>query len=151
MTSRLSETISGLRARHGTKLVKFGAVSAFNVIFGQALLYGAQVWLDMTPVAANTFSVSIGAIPAYLLSRYWVWEKKGPNHLWREIVPFWTLAILGFVISTTAVWFVDARWAPEPWVINLTSLAAYGVVWVSKFVIFDRFLFGATEEAGAAA
>ncbi len=116
-------------------------MSAFNVVFGQALLFGAQTVLDWSPVASNVFAVSVSAGPAYLLSRYWVWQKRGKNHFWREVVPFWTLALLGFGLSTLAVWYVARQWDPHPLVINLTNLTAFGVVWVAKFVILDRVLF----------
>lgn len=146
--STVTGAVSEFRTRHGRKLLRFGAVSAFNVVLGQVLLYGAQVAMGWEPVAANTFAVCVGSLPAYFLSRYWVWEKKGKNHLIREVVPFWTLALIGFAFSTAAIWYVDVMWAPAPWVINLTSLAAYGVVWVAKFVILDRILFR-PEEAPA--
>lgn len=128
------------------KLVRFGAVSAFNVVLGQVLLYGAQVLLAWPAVASNVFSVSVGAVPAYILSRYWVWEKRGKNHIMREVLPFWTLALIGFALSTAAVWYVDSQWSPSPVTINLTNLAAFGIVWLAKFVILDRVLFK-TEEA----
>lgn len=137
----LTESIGRIRAEHGAKLIRFGAVSAFNVILGQAILYGAQVVMGLEPVWANVFAVSIGTVPAYLLSRYWVWEKRGKNHFWREVVPFWVLTLIGFLLSTAAVWLVDTNFDPDPWVINLTSLAAFGVVWVVKFVVLDRVLF----------
>ena len=44
---------------------------------------------------ASRFGLS--AIPAYLLSRYWVWQKRGKNHFWREVVPFWSLAFVGLL------------------------------------------------------
>jgi putative flippase GtrA len=94
------------------------------------------------------FSVSLGAVPAYILSRYWVWNKRGKNRIMREVIPFWTLALLGFILSTAAVWFVDTRWDPSPVLINLTNLVAFGVVWAAKFVVLDRVLF-TTEEAAA--
>lgn len=142
-------TINGLRDRHGAKLLRFGAVSAFNVVFGQLLLFGAQVLASWPAVTSNVFSVSIGAVPAYILSRYWVWEKRGKNHLMREVVPFWTLALIGFALSTAAVWYVDMQWSPSPVVINLTNLVAFGVVWASKFVILDRVLFNTEEPAAS--
>lgn len=145
MLHKIKAITFGLRERHGMKLVRFGAVSAFNVILGQILLFGAQVLLSWRPVVANVFSVSVGAVPAYVLSRYWVWEKRGKNHVMREVVPFWTLALAGFAVSTAAVWYVDTQWSPTPLTINLTNLAAFGVVWLSKFVILDRVLFK-TEE-----
>jgi len=145
MIERIPAIASGLRQRHGMKLVRFGAVSAFNVILGQILLYGAQVLLSWPPAVANVFSVSVGAVPAYVLSRYWVWEKRGKNHVMREVVPFWTLALIGFAVSTAAVWYVDTQWSPTPLTINLTNLTAFGVVWLAKFFILDRVLFK-TEE-----
>ena len=137
----IATSLKAIKTRHGTKLVRFGAVSAFNVLFGQTILYAAQTALGWSAVASNILSVGIGAIPAYLLSRYWVWQKRGKNHFMTEVVPFWSLAFLGFVLSTGAVWFVADRWDPHPLYINLTNLAAFGVVWISKFFILDRVLF----------
>jgi putative flippase GtrA len=146
--STLIGAISDIRTRHGMKLLRFGAVSAFNVILGQILLYAAQVVMDWNPVAANTFAVCIRALPAYFLSRYWVWEKKSKNQFMAEVIPFWTLAFIGYAVSTIAIWYVDTQWAPQAWVINMTSLAAYGIVWMAKFVVLDRVLFR-PEEAPA--
>ncbi len=130
-----------IRSRHGAKLLRFGAVSTFNVVFGQGLLFAAQTVFGWSAVASNVFAVSISALPAYLLCRYWVWQKRGKNHFMREVVPFWSLAFLGFALSTVAVWFVARQWDPHPLVINLTNLTAFGVVWISKFFILDRVLF----------
>jgi hypothetical protein len=63
----------------------------------------------------------------------------------KEVVPFWALALLGFALSTVAVWFVDTRWDPEPLVINLTNLVAFGSIWMAKFFVLDRVLFSAEE------
>jgi putative flippase GtrA len=148
MSSVIAQVPARLRSGQGAKLLRFGAVSAFNVVLGQILLFTAQVALDWPAVAANVFAVSVGAVPAYLLSRYWVWEKRGRNRIMREVIPFWTLALIGFAVSTSAVWYVDTRWDVGPLVVNLTNLAAFGVLWVAKFAILDRVLFR-TEEAPA--
>lgn len=143
MIAKLIDTLS--RGPEGAKLVRFGAVSAFNVLFGQVILYGAQVLAHVPPVAANVTAVCVGAAPAYLLSRYWVWEKRGKSHIMREVVPFWALAMVGFVLSTAAVWYLDTRFHPSPLVVNLTNLATFGVVWVAKYFVLDRVLFKAEE------
>ena len=141
MVSPVLESLSRAGARHGVKLLRFGAVSAFNVVFAQAVLYLSQVALQTSPVTANTISVCVGAVPAYYLSRHWVWEKRGRSHLMREVVPFWALTVLGFALSTTAVWYVDRRFDAAPLVVNLTSLMSFGVVWLAKFFVMDRILF----------
>ena len=137
----LREAAARFQAEHGTKLIRFAAVSGFNVIFGQTLLYLGQTALGWSGVASNIFSVSISAVPAYLLSRYWVWQKRGKNGFMTEVVPFWVLTFIGFVFSTAAVWFVQTTWDPNPIWINLTNLAAFGVVWVVKFFVLDKVLF----------
>lgn len=133
--------INRIRTRLGVKLMRFGAVSAFNVVFGQSLLLAAQTVFGWSAVGSNIFSVTVSAIPAYLLSRYWVWQKRGKNHFLKEVLPFWTLALLGFGLSTLAVWFVDRQWDPHPLIINLTNLVAFSVVWITKFFVLDRVLF----------
>ncbi|HUG07750.1 MAG TPA: GtrA family protein [Acidimicrobiia bacterium] len=142
MSATFFEVTARLRDSHGRKLIRFAAVSAFNVLAGQAMLYGAQVLLGWPAVQANVVSVCLGAVPAYLLSRYWVWEKRGRNRVLGELVPFWTLALVGFVASTTAVWYVDTHWAASPVVVNLANLTAFGMVWLVKFFVLDHFLFG---------
>jgi putative flippase GtrA len=148
MSTAITDLPTWLRSGQGAKLVRYGAVSAFNVVLGQLLLFTTQVALDWPAVTANIFAVSVGAVPAYLLSRYWVWEKRGKSQIMREVVPFWTLTLIGFAVSTLAVWYVDTRWAVGPLGVNLTNLAAFGVVWVAKFSILDRVLFR-PEEAPA--
>lgn len=123
------------------KLLRFGAVSAFNVIFGQIVLFTLQVSLHAPPVTANIVSVCVGALPAYFLSRYWVWEKRGKSHVLREVVPFWALALVGFILSTSAVWYVDTHFHVTPLIVNLTNLTAFGLVWLAKFFVLDRILF----------
>lgn len=139
--SSLLHPLRTIRQRHGAKLLRFGAVSAFNVVFGQSLLLGAQTLMGWPPVVANLFAVCISAIPAYLLNRYWVWQKRGKNHFFREVLPFWSLAILGLALSTFSVWYVEGNVSSHPIAINLANLVAFGVVWISRFVILDRFLF----------
>lgn len=148
MTTPLLDALARARDRHGTRLARFGAVSAFNVVFGQVILYGAQVLAQAPAVTANVVSVCVGTVPAYFLSRYWVWEKRGKSHMMREVAPFWALALIGFALSTAAVWYVDTHFRPSPLAVNLTNLTAFGLVWLAKFFVLDRILFK-TEEAPA--
>ena len=120
------------------KLLRYGGVSAINVLIGQSVLFIAQTVAGWPAVASNMFSVCVSAGPAYLLSRAWVWQKRGRNDFAAEVLPFWALAVLGFLLSSLAVWWVERIWTPHPLVINATSLAAFGVVWIGRFFILDR-------------
>jgi hypothetical protein len=93
-------------------------------------------------------ATALVAIPAYYLYRQWVWSKRGKSHLWKEVAPFWLTAIIGWALATYSVRIAEsaakshhlsspARVA----VVAATYIAAYGVLWVAKFVLFDKVLF----------
>ncbi|MBP1779028.1 MAG: hypothetical protein H6Q86_5039 [candidate division NC10 bacterium] len=127
--------------RYGKTTSRFLLVSAFNVVFGQSLLVLTHAWLGWSFVVSNAAAVVVSAGPAYVVIRYWVWEKRSKTHLVREVLPFWGLALFGLLGSTLAAGAANT-YTDAQLVLNLVNLAAFGVIWVFKFVIFDRFLFG---------
>ena len=80
-------------------------------------------------------------MPNYLLNRYWVWQKRGRNSVSREIAPFWAMAFLGLCLSTAAVWVAE-RFTDSDMVFLAVNVASFGIVWVMKFFVLERFLFG---------
>ena len=94
----------------------------------------------LTPWAANTVAVSLGCVPSYVGNRYWVWGKRGRNQFWREVFPFWLMALIGLAFSTLLI-FLVAKWTHNPLVINATNLAAFGSLWVFKYLALDSLLF----------
>jgi len=122
------------------KLLRYAAASMVGVLVGQSCLFLFYSALDWPAAAANFTAVAISSVPAYLINRYWVWQKTDRNSLRREIAPFWGMAFLGLVLSTIAVTVVDDRtdWAPA---ILAANLAGFGVLWVAKFLVLDKVLF----------
>lgn len=121
------------------KGLKYAAVSVVNVIVGQGLLAIFNTVLGWEAVLSNFLSVAISAGPAYLLSRAWVWNKKGKNSLVTEVLPFWGFALLGLLISTGTV--AATKDVDIPLMANIASLAAFGLVWVAKFFLLDALIF----------
>lgn len=127
--------------RYGKKIGRFLIVSAFNVVFGQSLLILAHSGIGWSFAASNVAAVAISACPAYVLARYWVWEKRSRNHLVKEVLPFWGLAFFGLIVSTVAAAIAN-RYTDAQLVLNVVNLASFGTIWVFKFFILDRFMFG---------
>lgn len=117
--------------------VRYGAVSVVNVATHQVLLNLANTGWGWSGGWSNVFAAVLTAIPSYLLSRKWVWKVNGSHSLRKEIAPFWTLALLGLVLSTALAEGADRLFGSGIWV-AAGSLIGYFVVWVSKFVILDR-------------
>ena len=129
--------------------LRYSAVSVINVVIGQALLFvlvrlltwGTDWSTGIAWIVANIVAVSLGTLPAYYLNRIWVWGKRGPSHLTREILPFWGFAFAGLVLSSLSVGLA-ARVTDVKIVANIANIVAFGVLWVVKFFVLDKIMFG---------
>ena len=140
--------VTWARAPEGRKLVRYSMVSAVSVVVYELLLFITLGLLHWTATSANIFAVCLSAIPSYYLNRAWTWGKTGRSHLMKEIVPFWAMALLGLVFSTVVVDFakdvsddLTSIHLVETGIIMFAGLAAFGVLWIAKFVVLNRVLF----------
>src|SRR5919106_455587 len=92
------------------KLFKFSMASVVAVSVGQPVFWIFDGALGWDAIPANLVSVSVGAVPNYLINRRWTWSQTGRNRLWGEIVPFWVMSALGMILSLFAVNYADHRW-----------------------------------------
>ncbi len=132
------------------RIGRYSAVSIVGIVVTQLLLLSGQVSVGLTPVVANTLAVSLAAIPVFVLNRLWVWELTGPSSLRREVIPFWSFSLAGLALSTAAVAAV-AGITTDPAVVAATNIGAFGVLWVAKFFVLDRVVFGGAPGAPAVA
>ena len=124
----------------GAKALKYAGVSLVAVAVTQVVLIVAHAVFGWTFAWSNIAAVSIGCIPSYVLNRYWVWGKRGRNHFWREVFPFWAMALLGLVFSTVLVTLAE-RWSDAAIMLSAANLTAFGVLWIAKFFVLDSVLF----------
>jgi putative flippase GtrA len=125
--------------------VRFVMVSAVSVPFSQAVFLLCKEGIELNGTTSNLIAVTLACIPSYLLNRYWVWGKRGRNHFWREVFPFWAMAALGLVLSTIFVWFVDQRTDVTVFLMA-ANLSAFGLLYIVKFLLLDRVLFKVADE-----
>jgi putative flippase GtrA len=131
---------SALRRPLVRKLVRYSGASLAGTVVGQGSLLFFTAGLDWPGVPANLASVTLGAVPNYLINRYWTWQKSGPNRLATEVLPFWIMTLLGLLVSTAFVAYADHRWG-TPGAILLASMSGFALLWVAKFFVLDRLLF----------
>ena len=136
------------RTPTGQKLIKYTAVSAISVVIAEIMLAFAYFIVRWSGTISNIFAVGVSSIPSYYLNRAWAWGKRGRSHLVKEVLPFWGLAFLGLGISTIAVHVVEPHAKHltgsrgiQTLIVVGTNLAAFGVLWVGKFIIFNELMF----------
>jgi putative flippase GtrA len=129
----------------GKKLLRYTMVSVIStgvsqftlfIVFGVLQLLGG-VW-------SNVIANAVATIPSYYLNRKWVWGKTGRSHLGREVAPFWALSFAGMALSTLSVAGAE-HWGKQHFhhfgltvLVLGANLAAFGVLWIGKFLIFNR-------------
>jgi putative flippase GtrA len=148
MRRRFDTVLNWSRSHEGRKWVRYSMVSIISVIISQVLLAFAFGVLKWTARASNIFAVGLSAFPSYYLNRAWAWGKRGRSHLLKEVVPFWTMALIGLAFSTWAASFAESHADSitsshflTTVIVMLASLGAFGILWIGKFVILNKLLF----------
>lgn len=144
MTTASFERFRDLQRAHGLRALKYASVSVVGIVVTQILLVLAYQGFNWGGAASNFFAVTGASVPAYILNRRWVWQKSGQHSLRREVLPFWGVSLLGLILSTVAVGVVT-RWWDSQLVLSGTNIAAFGVLWVGKYMFLDKLMFGNTE------
>lgn len=150
MTTTPTSALRRLRVEHGPKALRYCGVSVVNVTVGLTVLAICHGVLGWPAVGANLAAWMVGTAPAYLLSRAWVWQRSGPHRLGGEVLTFWVMALVGLALSSLAV-AVIGHFTQRTLLVVAGNLAAYGSVWVAKYVFLDRVLWPRAGDDGRSA
>jgi putative flippase GtrA len=128
-----------------TRVVRYSAGSVVAVVVSEAtltLLVGVAR-LSAGPAAVLAFCA--GAVPNWVLNRRWAWERTGRVRL-RELGPYVLIVLATLVATAGASAAVDAATRHvSHWVavvaVDGAYIAATGLMFVVKFVLFDRLVF----------
>ena len=132
----------------GRKTVKYGAVSGIAIAVSAVALTVSYYAFNLKGNWAQAVAVIVSTPPSYVLNRRWVWRKAGRSDLRREVIPFWGIAVVQFVISVIVVGALQheveqkvASKEVRTLILVAISITVYGVMWVGKFILFNRVLF----------
>jgi putative flippase GtrA len=134
---------------------KYVAVSLVNVVLGQGLLLMFHSILHVDQTLSNVLAVAISAVPAYYLSRAWVWKKSGKSHFKKEVLPFWIFVVVGLVFSTAMVALTSKIFTDgvppseltlaEKLLPNIVNMVSFGLLWVVRFFLMERWFASSPE------
>lgn len=136
-----------LRSRGGT-FIRYAAGSVVAFGCSEITLIGAYGLLGTGARTAAILAWVAGAIPNYLLNRRWAWKRRGRAQFLRETLPYWAITLSTAALAVTATALADdgiRRAVPgrgeQSLLLGGVYLAAYGVVFAVKFVLFDKWVF----------
>jgi putative flippase GtrA len=136
------------RTPSGRKMIRYSMVSAISVVVSTVVLTLLVGVLRWSAFSAALTATAVATVPSYELNRKWAWGKSGRSHFWKEVAPFWSLSFIGLAFSTwTSV--IAERYSKQHHLSHVVHTAvvegafigAFGVLWVGKFVLFNKVLF----------
>lgn len=146
MLSRLPGLYDWLHTHEGRKIFRYSMVSVISSavsLFVIAIVYGVlHLWSE---VPSTIFGNLVATFPSYWLNRKWAWGKHGRSHLWKEVVPFWTLAGVGIafsIVGAAAARHVAIKYDLDHFettvVVLLANVMSFGIFWVAKLLLFNK-------------
>jgi len=137
---RLYHTPSGKRMFRYTMVSVVSTVVSLGVL---GIVFGvAHLWSE---VPSAVFANAVATVPSYYLNRRWAWGKSGRSHLVKEVLPFWLASFAGLALSTLAAAGAHSfstshnlHHFGSTVIVLGANLAAYGILWVGKFILFNR-------------
>lgn len=139
--------LRGLAAKKGI-FARYAAGSVVAMGCSELVLIGAVGLTPIGATAAAALAWAAGAVPNYVLNRRWAWKRDRSASFRREVLPYWIITI------ATAAAAVAATKGADEWLrrsvsgraelsvlLGVAYFAAYGVVFVIKFALFDGVVF----------
>ncbi len=138
------------RSRLVSVFSRFAAGSAVATVCSQVtfvLLFGI---LGASATVSVVLGFAAGAVPSFVLHRCWAWQRAGRVDVRGELLPYLGVIALNGLLATAITIGVDRLIASgiddhavRTLVLAVVFGASYLLLFVLKFVLLDRLVFGA--------
>ena len=151
MSFSSSGLIAYARTEESRKKLRYAGVSAVFFPLGQGLIQFCGPWLDGY-TAASLLAAAITTVPNFFANKHFVWRVTSCENLRNQVVLFWVAVMLSVSLATLFTYLVDNAIADQTRLVRgaavfFAQLLGFGIVWVGKFLILDRWLFKLASDA----
>ena len=134
-----------VRTEAAHKKLRYAAVSVVFVPIGQILIQVLGLWLHDYTIASLLQAVII-TVPNFFANKHFVWRVTSRENLRSQVLVFWVAVMLGVALSTLLTHVVENAMVDQTTLargatVFFAQLLGYGIVWVGRFLILDRWLF----------
>ncbi len=141
-----------LRRLVGWRFARFAAGTAVSTACSQlafVLLFGV---LAASATVSGAVAFVVGAVPNFLIHRYWTWRRSGPIGIRRELIPYLAVIIFSGLVAIGVTAGVDRLigetiddHALRTVVVAVAFNASFLPLFLLKFALLDRLVFGSEE------
>lgn len=136
------------RSRPARMFTRFAAGSVVGAVSSQltfVLLFGV---LGASATVAGVAAFVAGAVPNFVIHRYWTWQRSGRLEMRREVAPYLAVITVNGLVATGITAAADhlvgiGDHVLRTGVLAVVFSASYVLLFVLKFASLDRLVFGA--------
>ena len=116
---------------------------------GQILVQVLGSVFDGNYTKASIVASGILTVPNFFANRHFVWRVVNRDNMRTQVLVFWTAAMLGVTLATLLTFavenvMIDAAPLAKRVAVFFAQLTGFGIVWVIRYLILDRWLFKIT-------
>ncbi|WP_033294333.1 GtrA family protein [Amycolatopsis jejuensis] len=144
---RTTEESPSPRRRGLVRFVRAATSSVAATLLSQAVLI-AVLAVNGAPWLASACAFTAGAVLNFVVTRRWVWGRRGRPDMRRELMPYLLVIALGGLASVGLATLTGHLLAPLAlphfwWVVLIDAayVLSYALVFVVKFTLLDRYVF----------
>ena len=158
----LARLLVHAKSVEGRKQLRYAGISVVFVPLGQILIQvlGRIVFMEREGLAespnftkASLAGAAILTLPNFFANKYLVWRDTTKDKLKTQVLVFWVAAMLGVALATSLSYVVErmvktarANSLIESLAVFAAQLIGFGIVWVLRFLVLDKWLFKATHD-----
>lgn len=137
------------RSDEGRKQLRYAGVSVVFVPLGQLFVQLFLRFTDWEAALSVLVTACLLTIPNYFANKILVWRDITKDRLRTQITVFWVAAMLGtgfaMALTTLAEQLTksNSELTQAIWIF-FAQLAGYGIVWVARYLVLDKWIFKAT-------
>ncbi|MCP2273348.1 GtrA-like protein [Actinokineospora diospyrosa] len=127
------------------RFTRYTVASLVATGISQLVLFVLYGWGVFGALVASTVAFAVGAVPHFVMIRWWAWGQRGMPRLTRQVVGYLVVTVLGGLVSVlltaAADWLVGplvADRAARTLVLNVTYVLSGLPVFVAKYAFLDR-------------
>ncbi|MGA7173348.1 MAG: GtrA family protein [Candidatus Dormiibacterota bacterium] len=129
----------------GNKILRYAITSGVTTGISEVTLLVLYASGFLGATGSSVIANLAGTVPSYLLSRYWIWPEADRSGAARQMGLYWATSLVSLVVTTAGASFAGAH-APAGHtnhviVVGSAYIATVAVLWVAKFIVYQRFVF----------
>jgi putative flippase GtrA len=135
-------------SRFVVKVTRY-AIGSVVALATSVIVFALLLDAGVGTTADSILAFIAGALPNWILNRRWAWERTGEMDVAREVIGYTLISLIALAASSAGTGWVDTllrhhldhRHTLRVLLVTLAYVVVQGLLFVAKFVAYDRWVF----------